>query len=153
MLSTTIIVGGIKMIRTDILERKDEILEHIKNNGCKSELCKRFKCKPETLNAYLKKMGIEYPGNPNRKGFARGPEEGYLPAIHYIETGKIITAPKLRQKLIRDGLKEWNGYKIPLELHHKNGNHYDNALDNLQILCPTCHALETLKDAGLAELV
>lgn len=38
------------------------------------------------------------------------------------------------------GLTEWNGKAIPLELHHINGNNRDNRLDNLQILCPNCHA-------------
>ena len=37
------------------------------------------------------------------------------------------------------GLSEWMGKEIPLELHHKNGNHHDNTWDNLQILCPNCH--------------
>lgn len=37
------------------------------------------------------------------------------------------------------GLSEWLGKEIPLELHHKNGNHHDNTWDNLQILCPNCH--------------
>ena len=27
-----------------------------------------------------------------------------------------------------------------LELHHINGNHFDNTLENLQILCPNCHS-------------
>ena len=30
---------------------------------------------------------------------------------------------------------------IPLELHHKDGNRYNNQLDNLMLLCPNCHAL------------
>lgn len=38
------------------------------------------------------------------------------------------------------GLKDWNGKEIVLELHHKNGIHSDNRLDNLQILCPNCHS-------------
>ena len=33
------------------------------------------------------------------------------------------------------------GRKIPLELHHINMNHYDNRLENLQILCSNCHSL------------
>lgn len=30
---------------------------------------------------------------------------------------------------------------IPLELHHKDGNRDNNKEENLQILCPNCHAL------------
>ena len=35
---------------------------------------------------------------------------------------------------------EWNGKPISLQVHHIDGNHYNNDLDNLQILCPNCHA-------------
>ena len=38
------------------------------------------------------------------------------------------------------GISEWNGKKIVLELHHKNGKHSDNQIDNLEILCPNCHS-------------
>ena len=58
---------------------------------------------------------------------------------------------KLKKRLIREGLKEskceicglskWEGYDLPLELHHINGDHYDNRLHNLIILCPNCHSL------------
>ena len=46
------------------------------------------------------------------------------------------------------GLKEWQGKPLPLELHHKNGNHKDNSEDNVMILCPNCHAQIT---RGLAD--
>jgi Zn finger protein HypA/HybF involved in hydrogenase expression len=32
--------------------------------------------------------------------------------------------------------------RMPLELHHMNGDHTDNRLENLVILCPNCHSLE-----------
>ncbi len=39
------------------------------------------------------------------------------------------------------GLEEWQGKKIPLEVHHIDGNELNSGLSNLQILCPNCHAL------------
>ena len=37
------------------------------------------------------------------------------------------------------GISEWNGKELKLQIHHINGNHFDNRLENLQILCPNCH--------------
>ena len=31
--------------------------------------------------------------------------------------------------------------KSPLEIHHIDGNHSNNTLKNLQLLCPNCHSL------------
>lgn len=28
-------------------------------------------------------------------------------------------------------------------MHHKDGDHYNNDFNNLELLCPTCHALES----------
>ena len=39
------------------------------------------------------------------------------------------------------GLEEWKGKKIPLEVHHIDGDELNSDLSNLQILCPNCHAL------------
>ena len=38
------------------------------------------------------------------------------------------------------GLTKWNGLDIPLELHHKDGNRHNHNLENIQLLCPNCHA-------------
>lgn len=57
---------------------------------------------------------------------------------------------------IRNYLLEINNYKcqicgwgeinkytniIHLEIHHIDGNHTNNSLNNLQVLCPNCHSL------------
>lgn len=36
---------------------------------------------------------------------------------------------------------EWMGKKIPLEVHHIDGDNCNNELNNLQLLCLNCHAL------------
>lgn len=56
------------MSRTDILERKADILQWIEENQSKAFICRQLKCKPEILNSYLQKMGIIYSGNKGSKG-------------------------------------------------------------------------------------
>ena len=139
------------MPRNDILSRKEEILQWIEEERPKCWIAEQLQCKQETLNNYLKKMDIVYNGQQNKKGQQKGNNK-YKSALDYIESGQHITSSRLKEKLIRDGIKkeecelcgarEWLGKKLPLELHHKNGNHFDNNLNNLQILCPNCHSIQ-----------
>lgn len=39
------------------------------------------------------------------------------------------------------GRSKWMGEKIPLDLHHNNGNDQDNRPTNLALLCLNCHGL------------
>ena len=136
-------------MRTDILERKEDILQWIAEGKSKAFISKQLQCKQETLNNYLKKMDIEYAGKQNwRKGER---DSKYIPAIEYIKKD-CVKSHILKEKLLKDGLKErrceicgltkWLDIDIPLELHHIDGNHFNNELNNLQILCPNCHALQ-----------
>ena len=38
------------------------------------------------------------------------------------------------------GITEWLGKPIALQLDHIDGNHKNNSLSNLKILCPNCHS-------------
>lgn len=38
-------------------------------------------------------------------------------------------------------LEKWQNEIIPLEIHHIDGDKLNNELENLQLLCPNCHAL------------
>lgn len=135
-------------MRKDILEKKDEILQMINEKEPKSRICKILKCKPETLEGYLTKMNIVYKGNPGLKGKKNNLKR--KTAEEYLQKDLIVTS-KLRKKLIEDnikknecelcGISEWRNQKLTLELHHMDGNKFNNNLNNLQILCPNCHSL------------
>lgn len=148
-------------MRTDILDRKDEILAWIEEELTITEMKNRLCCKTDTLKRYLKTMGIEYRGQPHKKAKENGLKQ-YKDSSNYTYKGApAIQSARLREKLIRDGIKEakcekcgnthWLGVKLTLELHHKNGDHFDNDLDNLEILCPNCHSIETIPAASYAE--
>jgi 5-methylcytosine-specific restriction endonuclease McrA len=135
-------------MRKDIIEKKEEIIKMISENFPKSEIYRFLGCKSFTLDRYLKLWGIEYRGNFNRKGFPH-PEQR-VSIERYLSNESFITSHRLKNRLIEEGIKnhscelcgleEWMGQKVPIELHHIDGNRFNNNLSNLQILCPNCHA-------------
>lgn len=136
-------------MRTDILERKEEIEQWITEGKTKAQMARELGCNPKTINPVLKKLGLEYAGNQGCKGLSK--PNGYeLSLLEYLEKSIDIQSNKVRKKLLDEGYKEykceccglteWLGDPIPLELHHKDGNHFHNELDNFQLLCPNCHA-------------
>jgi len=85
-----------------------------------------------------------------RSSLGRKYPERKVPLEKLLVDNKKYQSTELRLRLLEEGLKQsrceccrldcWNGRPIPLELHHANGNTFDNRLGNLQLLCPNCHA-------------
>lgn len=136
-------------MRTDILERKNEILQWINENQSKAYMARELNCNPKTINSVLTKLGIDYSGNQSGKGQSKS-NNSYMPLQEYLNSSLDIQSNKVRNKLLREryknhqceccGMTEWLGQPIPLELHHKDGNRNNNVLENYQLLCPNCHA-------------
>lgn len=74
--------------------------------------------------------------------------ESCLEAILNEETENLSPA-RIKKKLFfeqrgccaRCQRSEWLEAPIPLELEHKDGNKQNNSRDNVELLCPNCHAL------------
>ena len=136
-------------MRNDILARKSEIEQWIAENQSKAYMARQLECNPKTITSILKKLDIDYSGNQSGKGMAKSNGKE-MPLLEYLEKSSDVQSNKVRKKLLNEGYKdyqcecckltEWLGEPIPLELHHKDGNHNNNTLENFQLLCPNCHA-------------
>ncbi|MDF3292911.1 HNH endonuclease signature motif containing protein [Streptomyces silvisoli] len=62
-----------------------------------------------------------------------------------------VPGERLRKAMLSSGVAEecamcgtgpqWQGEPLRLEVDHRNGDWWDNRLENLRILCPNCHAV------------
>ena len=72
------------------------------------------------------------------------------PIEDYLSNKVPMQSDKLKIRLLNEGYLKpicdlcgkgrWLDEEIPLQLDHKNGNHDDNSLKNLRLICPNCHA-------------
>jgi len=105
----------------------------------------------KTFNDFVKKNNIDtshFTGQAWNKGQNIGPKRDIQ---EYLSNNQTIQSYKLKNRLLKEGLLEhkcnkckltiWLDEPIALELHHKDGNHLNNNIDNLELLCPNCHAL------------
>jgi hypothetical protein len=107
------------------------------------------------VSGHVRRLGIDtshFTGQGWAKGSAHSParHRHSLDAI-LVERSPYCSTGHLRRRLIAAGLKpahceergrhEWRGQKLPLHLDHINGDHTDNRMENLRILCPNCHAI------------
>lgn len=56
---------------------------------------------------------------------------------------KALLETNIEYKCVNCGCEDWFGHKV-LEIDHKNGRYWDNRKENLQLLCPNCHAVKTM---------
>lgn len=107
------------------------------------------------IQKYLREYAIDhshFTGKTWNKGL-KGYFQPHTPLKEILRKDSNYQSFKLKRRLFREGLKQalcemcsWaektpDGYQ-PLELDHINGDHRDNRLLNLRVLCPNCHSLQ-----------
>lgn len=103
-----------------------------------------------TVRGAIERAGLDtshFGGQAWSKGTVRGPRR---PIDAYLSNQFPISSYRLKLRLLHDGVfesrcnkcggTEWLGQLMPLELEHRDGNPDNNALGNLELLCPNCHA-------------
>ena len=136
----------------------EQFIEAVKTSLSIAEVCRKLGIKAAggnyaTVKNKIKKLNLDsshFTGKAWNQGKRYKMIVPSKPLCEVLVKGIPYQSDRLRQRLIKEGLKEhkcecclnteWLGEPIKLELHHVNGDHNDNRLENLQILCPNCHA-------------
>lgn len=104
------------------------------------------------VSAHIREIGLDT-SHFTGQAWARGRpgRSEPRPLADVLVLGSPYNSARLRRRLVAAGLKpthcercglsEWQGTPLPLHLDHINGDHTDNRLENLRILCPNCHAI------------
>lgn len=107
------------------------------------------------LQKYIKELKIDithFKGKGWNKGLL-GIGKPRVPLKEILVKNSNFQSYKLKKRLFSAGLKnpqceicKWaisvDG-RLPLELDHINGDVHDNRLENLRILCPNCHSIQS----------
>lgn len=134
---------------------KDQLIEAVATSVSFSQSLKKLGINPHggnyrVIKKYVTKLNLDishFKGQAHNKGQKFGPKR---PLKDYLSNEFPIQSNRLRKRLISEGILPeicsscnlgiWLDKPIPLELDHIDGNHENNDLSNLRLLCPNCHA-------------
>lgn len=134
----------------------DDLKNAVKNSRSIAQVLDKLGIVPaggnyQTVKRRIDKYSIDishFGGQSWNKGQITGPKK---PISFYLTKNSVVQSFKLKKRLLSENIFEhqccechqtkWMNHPIPLELHHIDGDHYNNELSNLTLLCPNCHAL------------
>ena len=135
---------------------KELLIPIVKESNSYADVCRKLNITPNTgAQTYVTKKIKEYhidTAHFTGRGWLKGKKITTNPGKTLDEIcveNSTYSSSKLLKKLVKEGKKKyqceicnltvWRENPISLELHHINGCHIDNRLENLQSLCPNCH--------------
>ena len=140
---------------------KEQLKKAVHDSYSYREVLKKLKLKPAGGNyAQLKKYIKEYNFDISHfkgRGWNRGLKyliKSRIPLENILVKNSFFQSYKLKNRLIKEGIKPahceecgWSERsqegRLPLELHHIDGDANNNCLNNLVVLCPNCHSLKS----------
>ena len=137
-----------------------QLISAVKKSISYRQVIKRLGLKPaggnyDQIKKYIKELKLEikhFKGRGWNLGL-KGIGKPKIPLEKILVKNNSFQSFKLKKRLFAAKLKPeyceecgWakktpDGY-LPLELDHINGDHHDNRLENLRVLCPNCHSLK-----------
>ncbi|MBR5699920.1 MAG: HNH endonuclease [Bacteroidales bacterium] len=147
---------------------KDDVIQAVAENNSIAGVLRQLKLRPiggnyKTIHRLIKEYALDtshFTGQGWNIGLKFKPQRAIEDSEIFVEESNYRCSWRLRERYKKVtginncevcGLTEWQGRPIPLEIHHINGKNFDNRLQNLQLLCPNCHAL-TNNYRGRAQL-
>jgi len=134
---------------------EENLKEIIKKSTNKSDVLRKIELKPyhgnfDTLNRKIILYGIDISHFKKYKNNLKNNKKCELCDI-LVEKSSYSNNVRLKERLYKEGYKErvcemcsqgeeWNGKHMSLILDHINGEHTDNRIENLRIVCPNCNA-------------
>lgn len=126
---------------------KEELEQFVKNSSSYAQVCEKIGYKGGSGPKLVKEM-IEFyqfdishfkgqGWNKNNFDYDRFRYGNNIKAAAAIDAIVYLRGHRCE----RCQLEQWLNNPIPLEVHHKDGDKLNNELDNLELLCPNCHAL------------
>ena len=123
---------------------KEEFIKVCEESKTKQEAYHKLNMHRNTFDKYLKEFEYTFKSNLSHKreyslqDILDGKHPGYSTShLH----DKLLKEGVKEYKCERCGISEWFGQRIPIELHHIDGDHNNNKLENLIFLCPNCHSI------------